>query len=562
MIAEERTQTTLVVSSEVGRGAIGARASAFALERLGHTVWLAPTVWMPWHPGHGASTRIVPDPAAFAAALAEIAESPKAGEIDAVLTGYFAEPGQIEAVAGLVERLRRARPGLRLIVDPVLGDGDADGRGRLYVPETLALTLRDRLLPLADVATPNRFELSWLAERPVSTTAEAIAAARALPVPVTVVTSAPAMMTRSIGTLAVTAEAATQFEHPVIEPAPHGTGDLFAGLLAARLGAGAATEAAVGRAVASVFEVVARSVRAGADELRLAAEQDVLVHPMAQVSVRRIGEARARRPVARPTPLEETVAVETRPAPVARRLAGVDGCRGGWIVCLIAAEGPLDPQIRIVSRLADLLEGPEAPAIVAVDMPIGLPDRIGPGGRGPERLVRPMLGERQSSVFSIPSRAAIFAGEGMDDGAGFAATCAAALATSEPPKKVSKQAFCLFPKIRELDRLLEAAPATRIVESHPEVAFAMLNGGAAMRLPKKVKSRANPAGLEERRALLIGLGFEAAFVDRPPRGAGVDDLLDACVLALVARRVARGEAVSFPDPPGRDGRGRPIAIVA
>lgn len=303
MNEKRKTATVLVVSSQVGRGGIGARAAAFALERLGHAVWLVPTVWMPWHPGHGPSTRLAPDPTAFAQALAEIAESPRAGEIDWVLTGYFADAPQVEATARLVERLRLGTPGLRLVVDPVLGDGEGEARGVLYVSETLARAVRDRLMPLADVATPNRFELGWLADRTVDDTNAAIAAARALPSPITVVTSAPAMMTRSIGTLLVTADAATQFEHPLIEGAPHGTGDLFAGLLTARLAEGHPTEAATARAVAGVFEVVARSVRAGTDELALAAEQDRLVHPMAQVSTRRIGEVGARRPVARPAPL-------------------------------------------------------------------------------------------------------------------------------------------------------------------------------------------------------------------------------------------------------------------
>ena len=296
----ERASTVLVVSSQVARGAIGARASVFALERLGHAVWLVPTVWLPWHPGHGVVGRITPDAQAFATALAEIAENPKAQEIDTVLTGYFADAAQVEAVARLVERLRLMTPGLRLVVDPVLGDGDASGRGRLYVGEALARALRDRLLPLADVATPNRFELAWLAGTPIGSTSEAVAAARRLPAPVVAVTSAPALMTRSIGTLLVTADAATQFEHPLIDSIAHGTGDLFAGLLTARLSGEMSTEAAVARATASVFEIVARSARAGADELLLTAEQDSLVHPLAQVSVRRIGEARGPRPVIRP----------------------------------------------------------------------------------------------------------------------------------------------------------------------------------------------------------------------------------------------------------------------
>ncbi len=247
------------------------------------------------------------------------------------------------------------------------------------------------------------------------------------------------------------------------------------------------------------------------------------------------------------------------PAP---RVAGIDGCPAGWIACLVAPDGPLDPEIRVVARLEDLLDGPEAPIVAAIDMPIGLPDRIGPGGRGPERLVRKQVTKRRSSVFSIPSRTSVYAAEGLDHDEGFARARSVALATSDPPKSVSKQAFALFPKIRELDRLLTPERAERIVESHPELAFAVLNGGAAMTLPKKVKSRPNPPGLDQRRALLVRLGFDAALLERPPRGAAIDDLLDACVLALVARRVLAGEAVSFPDPPMRDARGLPVAIRA
>ncbi|MDR3495503.1 MAG: DUF429 domain-containing protein [Ancalomicrobiaceae bacterium] len=244
------------------------------------------------------------------------------------------------------------------------------------------------------------------------------------------------------------------------------------------------------------------------------------------------------------------------------RLAGIDGCRAGWIACLVDGDGGLDPEIRVVARLAEVMDGPDAPEFAAIDMPIGLPEHCGPGGRGPERLVRPRLGERQSSVFSIPSRAAVYAGEGLDERAAYAAVCRAALATSDPPRKVSKQAFNLFPKIREVDRWMADGGAGRLYESHPELALACLNNWSAMVLPKKVKSLPNPAGLDERRALLARHGFEPRVLARPPRGAGPDDLIDACVLALVARRIRRGEAVSFPDPPARDGRGLPVAIWA
>lgn len=234
-------------------------------------------------------------------------------------------------------------------------------------------------------------------------------------------------------------------------------------------------------------------------------------------------------------------------------VAGVDGCKGGWIAVLLPNAGA--PEVKVVPRFADILDRVPAPGIIAVDMPIGLPDHIGPDGRGPERLVRAKLGARQSSVFSIPSRAAVTAAD-------YGAAIAAALATSTPPRKVSRQAFGLFPRIRELDALMTPALEARVFESHPELAFWQLNGGAAMALPKKVKSVPSPPGLDERRRLLERYGYDAALLARPPRGAGPDDLLDAAALALVARRIARGEASSFPAAPERDGRGLRMAIWA
>lgn len=293
------TASVLVISSQVARGSVGARAAVFALERLGLATWLVPTIWLPWHPGQGRGTRIVPPSEAFAGGLAEIGASEISREIGTVVTGYFAEIEQVRAAADLIEGLRARNPALRVVVDPVIGDG-----GTLYVGQEIAAAVRDWLLPLADVATPNLFEAGWLAGRVIGSTAEAVAAARALSAEAVVVTSAPAMMVRAMATLLVTRDTALQIEHPALPSAPHGTGDLLTALLAGRLAHGEGLDAALPRAVASVFDLVARSVRAGADELLMALEQDVLVHSMAPVSTRRIGEPGAvRRPVARPSAL-------------------------------------------------------------------------------------------------------------------------------------------------------------------------------------------------------------------------------------------------------------------
>ncbi len=236
-------------------------------------------------------------------------------------------------------------------------------------------------------------------------------------------------------------------------------------------------------------------------------------------------------------------------------IAGVDGCKAGWIAAL-CADAPGSPvTLRVVPRLADLLAGPDAPTFVAVDMPIGLPGRVAGSGRGPEQLVRPLLGQRQSSVFSIPARAAVHAPS-------YAEACALALASSEPPRKVSKQGFHLFPKIREIDGLLRADTALRdvVFEVHPELAFATMRG-RPLDHPKKIRGVINPAGMAERRALLIAAGLPpAAVAAPPPRGAATDDALDALAALVVARHIAAGRGKPFPDPPGRDSHGLPIAI--
>jgi len=233
-------------------------------------------------------------------------------------------------------------------------------------------------------------------------------------------------------------------------------------------------------------------------------------------------------------------------------LAGADGCPAGWMVAFVR---PADGEVRtrVVPLFAAIASAPEAPAVIAVDMPIGLPARIGPGGRGPERAVRPLLGERQSSVFPVPSREAVYALTYLD-------ACRTALNTSDPPRSVQKQLFLIAPKICEVDRALRANPAlaARVFETHPELAFWRLNGERPLALPKKVKP-----GLALRRQLLIAAGFPRAVVDAPPpKGAARDDLLDALACAAIAHRIHAGMARSFPQEPQRDDYGLPMAIWA
>jgi predicted RNase H-like nuclease len=237
-------------------------------------------------------------------------------------------------------------------------------------------------------------------------------------------------------------------------------------------------------------------------------------------------------------------------------VAGVDGCRAGWIAVLRNVSDPKDLKLQLFEHFADLLSVQPDLKIIAVDMPIGLPDLLGPDGRGAEKAARKHLGLRQSSVFSVPSRAAVYEED-------YKASCETSLKTSSPPRKVSKQCFYLFPKIREIDCLMTPALEERVHEVHPELAFWRLNEEAEMSLPKKVKSRANPEGLDQRRDLLVSKGLPKPFLDqKPPRGCGRDDLLDAAANSLIAERIFNRQAEPFPENYQRDGKGLRMAIWA
>ncbi|WP_298963584.1 pyridoxal kinase [uncultured Roseibium sp.] len=291
---EPQKKPILIITSQVVRGGISGRGLSFALERIGHDVWFLPTILLPWHPGHGKGTRIVPASADFNSIAADLAGSDKIGEIGAVISGYLGEASQAEAVAGLVEAVKQKAPGTPYVCDPVMGDHTSASGGGLYVPEATAHAIRDRLVPLADIVTPNTFELGWLTGRTVESELDALAAARTLGNERVLVTSSPAMRRNAIANLLAGPRGAVAAEHAAIANPPHGTGDLIAGLFLSNSLEGLDDEEALKRASASVFELVARSVKKGADELLFAEEQQSVVRAMALVTSRRILEAKSR----------------------------------------------------------------------------------------------------------------------------------------------------------------------------------------------------------------------------------------------------------------------------
>lgn len=218
-------------------------------------------------------------------------------------------------------------------------------------------------------------------------------------------------------------------------------------------------------------------------------------------------------------------------------LAGLDGTKAGWIAAL---RDGLSGRISIVGVEAFLPWAKQLPrgSVVGVDMPMGLREMTEAGGRSCERACRAALGKgKTSSVFSTPSRRAVYA-------ATWEETCRIVNADLPNRKGVSRQAWHIFPKVREIDGALKARLPIDLRETHPELAFATMNGGRAVLASKKSET-----GRSERVRLLKAAGLGAApFLGQRPVGCAADDLIDAFACLWAAQRIYSGEAVGYGEP--------------
>ena len=249
----------LALSSWVAHGHVGLSAAAPVLQRLGHKVSQLPTVLLSNHPGWSHVSGAQVPPQQLSDMIDALEKNGWLAQTDAILTGYLPSAEHVRLASELIVRTKAASSNLHVIVDPVLGD---EPKG-LYIAAEAATALRDELLPLADILTPNRFELAWLSEMVVEDMESVLLAARKLYAEHAIgnvcVTSAPAP-TGMTGVAEFSLNRMTHWVQPRRDGVPNGVGDAFAAFLAAGL--------SVGNALGHLTALIDESLHA--DHLRIA----------------------------------------------------------------------------------------------------------------------------------------------------------------------------------------------------------------------------------------------------------------------------------------------------
>jgi pyridoxine kinase len=279
----------LSIQSHVAYGHVGNAAAVFPLQRIGIEVWAVNTVQFSNHTGYGAWRGDVFSAEAIHSVVQGIEERGVLGECDGVLSGYLGSPEIGAAVADAVAKVKSANPAARYCCDPVIGDVDIGVFVRPGIPEFF----KQRLLPMADVVTPNQFELDYLSGRgtaDLAGLAAAIDAVHECGPQVVFVTSVRTAETPDDCIDLVASDEAGRFRlrTPLLPIVASGAGDAIAALFFAHyLSTGSADEA-MALAGSSIFGVLSRTAEAGASELLLVEAQQEFVTPSQVFAVHRI----------------------------------------------------------------------------------------------------------------------------------------------------------------------------------------------------------------------------------------------------------------------------------
>ena len=283
----------LSIQSAVAYGHVGNSAAVFPLQRLGHEVLAVHTVQFSNHTGYGAWRGPVFAGSDVHEVILGIEERGALAEVDLVLSGYQGSPEIAEVILDAVTRVKAANPRATYACDPVMGNA----RSGCFVNPAIPPLIRDRIVPAADLLTPNQFELGELLGRDLSTATQhldqvrdAVEELRARGPRTVLVTSLEhsGIDDDEIGMLVVDDRGAWQVRTPRLPMKANGSGDVTAALFSAHLGSTGQPAEALARTASSVFDLLEGTLTAGARELRLIESQETFAHPRLQFEVEQL----------------------------------------------------------------------------------------------------------------------------------------------------------------------------------------------------------------------------------------------------------------------------------
>ena len=279
----------LSIQSAVAYGHVGNSAAVFPLQRIGVEVLPVYTVNFSNHTGYGAWRGPLISPDDVRDVILGIEERGVLGEIDVVLSGYQGSDGIGDVILDAVARVKSANPDAVYSCDPVMGNA----KSGCFVAPAIPILLRERVVPSADIITPNQFELGFLTGTEpgdLDSTLASVDAARAMGPRTVLVTSVerPDRPEGTIEMLAVDDAGAWMVQTPHIPMKANGSGDVTAALFTAHYRSSGDAASALAKTVSSVYDLLQLTYDSGQRELQLVEAQEYYAHPREQFAVTRV----------------------------------------------------------------------------------------------------------------------------------------------------------------------------------------------------------------------------------------------------------------------------------
>ncbi|WP_404435083.1 pyridoxal kinase PdxY [Microbacterium aerolatum] len=279
----------LSIQSAVAYGHVGNSAAVFPLQRIGVDVLPVYTVNFSNHTGYGAWRGPLIDPSDVRDVITGIEERGVFGQVDAILSGYQGGEGIGDVIIDAVARVKAANPGALYACDPVMGNA----KSGCFVAPAIPELLRERVVPAADIITPNQFELGFLTRTEPDTLESTLASvdlAMAMGPSTVLVTSVerPDREEGTIEMLAADGEGAWIVQTPFLPMKANGSGDVTAALFTAHYVETGSAQVALERTASSIFDLLKLTLDSGARELQLVEAQESYAHPRMQFSARQV----------------------------------------------------------------------------------------------------------------------------------------------------------------------------------------------------------------------------------------------------------------------------------